>query len=142
MRNLTVFILISLLLMSCSDDDKINSFFLETVPVENVTIPESFVSGETTVISYTYLRPTTCHIFNDLYYTIDGNQRTVVVINRVFEDEGNGNFCTDLEDEIITRTFNFKVINDIGTAYTFRFWKGEDENGEDIYLTVDVPVLE
>ncbi len=142
MRNLIVFALLSIVLLSCSVDDKTNDFYLETLPIETVVVPESFESGETSVIGYTYIRSSTCHIFNDLYYSIDGDQRTIAVINRVYEDSGNGNGCSDLDGEIVSRTFDFMVNNESGTSYTFKFWQGEDQNGEDIYLTIEVPVVE
>lgn len=142
MRNLIVLSLLSALFFSCSADDKLNESYLETLPFDTVTVPESFVSGETTVIGYTYIRPTSCYIFNDLYYSIEGDQRTLAVINRVFENDGNGNACTILDDEIATRTFNFTVKNPVGSTYTFKFWQGEDENGENAYIVVEVPVVE
>ena len=142
MRNLAILCLISIALLSCSVDDKVNNFYLETLPIETVIVPESFISGETSVIGYTYIRSSTCHIFNDLYYSIDGNQRTIAVINRVYEEAGNGNACSNLDGEIVSRTFDFMVNNESGTSYTFKFWQGEDQNGEDIYLTVNVPVIE
>ena len=132
----------SIMLLSCSIDDDTNDFYLETLPIESVDMPDSFVSGETAVINYTYLRPTTCHVFNDLYYSIDGNQRVVAIINRVYEETGSGNPCSILDNEVASRSFNFSVNSNIGSTYTFKFWQGEDQNGEDIYLTIEVPVSE
>ena len=40
----------SIMLLSCSIDDNTNDFYLETLPIESVDMPDSFVSGETAVI--------------------------------------------------------------------------------------------
>lgn len=142
MKQSLTFCLLSILILSCSVDDKVNDFYLVTLPVEAVTMPEAFVTGETYQVGYRYKRLTTCHIFNNLYYKTDGNQRTVAVINSVYEKTGSGNPCENLEEEIINRTFEFKALNQVGDNYNFRFWQGKDETGNDIYLEMTVPVVE
>ena len=43
-------------------------------------------------------------------------------------------------DTQLQATFNFEAT-ETGT-YIFKFWQGQDDYGEDSYLTVEVPVLE
>lgn len=122
---------------ACSpDDDEFPTFFYETLPVESVDVPEEFVFGNTYQISMTYLKPSGCHLFNDFYYVTEFNQRTVAIIATVFPDEE----CEPLEDEVEEVFFNFQVNNT--ETYVFRFWKGEDESGDDVYHIVEVPVVE
>lgn len=142
MKKLFILCLALFMFSSCSEDDKLREFYFEIVPIETVTIPETVVSGQTINIGYTYLRSSTCHLFNDLYFTREGNERTIAVVNTVFENAGNGAPCQELNEEIITRFFEFQVTNFPGSIYTFRFWQGKDENNEDIYLIIDVPVVE
>ena len=103
-------------------------------------LPDEFQFGETYAIGYTYLRPSTCHAFKDLYYFPEGNTRTVAVINYVFS--GNTN-CEPLtgEEGRVERTFDFYVKQETG-SYIFKFWQGEDDQGEDLYLIVEVPVVD
>lgn len=120
-------------LFSCNISDDNQNFYYEALPIESVTIPDTFQLGEIHEISLTYIKPTGCYVFNNLLYEIDLNQRDVAVIAAVFPDE----VCNDtpIEEEF---TFNFKVTS--ADSYTFRFWTGPDENGVDTYLIVEVPV--
>lgn len=124
--------------LSCSIDDDNPTFHFEFVPIETVEMPESFEFGNIYDIEYSYYKQTECHLFNDLYFEPSGNTRTVAVINRV-NHEGSNVICEELIDQLETRTFQFQVINNTG-SYVFRFWQGVDENGEDEYLIVEVPV--
>jgi len=136
-----VFALLTLGSCSLNNDDgevRVGDFYFEYVPITTVEMPTVFQLGETSTVEYTYHRPTTCHSFNDLFYDVTGNTRTIAVINTVVV---GGNPCAQLSEELVTRTFNFSV-NSSG-PYLFRFWQGvNEENGEDIYLEFEVPVNE
>lgn len=122
---------------SCSvDGDSSGNFYTEFVPIESVDIPTEFTLGETYEIHVKYLRPSACYIFNDFYYASELNQRTVAVINTVYPNQN----CAALDNQIVDVSFNFLVTSN-GT-YVFRFWQGEDENGNDTYYIVEVPVVE
>ena len=83
-----------------------------------------------------YLKPSNCHAFRDFYYRKNNNERIVAPINYVFEK----NNCETLENELVESTFNFVVTSN--GSYIFKFWQGEDVDGEDQYLTIEVPVVE
>ncbi len=122
-------------LISCSLEDDAPTFHLEYLKAESVTIPESFVLGETYEIKVAYKRPTSCHSFHGFYYDKNLNIRTVAVQCIVAEKN-----CNDLVDDIQEETLNFYVTNN-GT-YIFKFWQGLDENGEDVFLEYEIPVLD
>lgn len=124
------------LLVSCSFDDDNVDYHVEFVPIESVDIPDEFILGETYPITVNYLRPSTCHVFREFYYVRDLNQRTVAVTNYHY----SGDACEDLTDEMTEATFNFIVTNN--GSYIFKFWQGEDTNGEDQFLTIEVPVVD
>ncbi|MCL5127158.1 hypothetical protein [Algibacter sp. L4_22] len=135
MKKLLV-ICLTLILASCSvDDDSVNYSF-EILPVESVDIPTEFVIGETYPITISYLKPSSCHSFREFYYLKNNNERTVAPINYVFEEDN----CETLENELVENTFNFIVTGN--GSYIFRFWQGEDADGEDQYLIIEVPVVE
>jgi len=137
MKKLIFLCLISVFIVSCSlkGDDSPNISY-EFVPIDSVTVPDSFMLNETYQISVTYYRPTTCHSFNDFYYHKYDNERIVAVINTVVE----GTSCEALENDLVEVSFNF-VCTQSG-SYIFKFWQGFDDNQNDLYYTVEVPVVE
>jgi len=126
--------------LSCRlDNSTEEEFFFEILPIESVNLPSEMRFQESYTINYTYFKPSTCHIFNDLYYLSEGNVRTIAVINTVL-NEVNNVVCQPLTDELEERSFTFFCGNNSGT-YIFKFWQGEDENGDDIYMFVEVPIV-
>ncbi|TGV03776.1 hypothetical protein EM932_05015 [Flavivirga rizhaonensis] len=136
MKKFFVFCFMALLFVSCSIDDDGPNFSFEILPVESVEIPDEFTLGETYPITVSYLRPTTCHTFKEFYYLKENNQRTVAPINYLFEKDD----CETLDNELVESTFNFIVTGN--GSYIFKFWQGEDTDGEDQFLTIEVPVVE
>ncbi|WP_298418193.1 hypothetical protein [uncultured Kordia sp.] len=121
-------------LTSCSVDDNAVVVQFEPIPIENVIIPMEFNLGETYTISVTYKRPTDCHSFNNLEYVAESNNvRTIAVVALVTTGD-----CTTLTDNFQTQTFNFNVLD--SNPYTFKFWQGKNDNGQDMYLEYEIPV--
>lgn len=133
MKKLFILSLALFLFASCSVDDDYNYSF-EILPVESVDIPDEFTLGEVYQITVSYFRPSSCHYFKEFYYLTDNNQRTVAPINFMFEN----NDCELFTDELVEATINFVVTSN--GSYIFKFWQGKDENDEDQYLTIEVPV--
>ncbi|MBT8265548.1 MAG: hypothetical protein KJO41_09700 [Bacteroidia bacterium] len=142
MKKSVFFALLMSVIWSCSVDDNVSDeFHLEILPIRSVEgIPNEVHYNEVYTIDYTYTRPTTCHVYNDLYYLSEGDLRTVAVISTVF-NETQGTICEPLNEEIEARSFTFHVQNNAGT-YIFQFWQGEDENGEDQFLIYEVPIIQ
>jgi hypothetical protein len=142
MKKLLFIGLIAMMFSSCSVDDSPigQDFHFEILPINEVLMPESFTPGAFYQIQYSYYRPSTCYAFNELYYLVEGDFRTVAVINTVLEEK-DGLVCEPLgpEDELEWRTLFFECTKDFGT-YIFKFWQGQDENGNDTYMIMEVPV--
>lgn len=137
MKKLFLLCFTLMMFLSCSvDNDSGVNFDFEFIPIEEVSIPEEFVLGEIYQINVTYNRISTCHDFHDFYYVPNGNERTVAVINVVYDYSD----CDMLEDQLIEKSFDFKAV--YNQIYIFKFWQGEDENGNDVYLTYEVPVVD
>ena len=135
MKKVLALLLSVMLVASCSLEDDSPDFQFEILPVESVIMPAQFTAGVAEEISLTFIRPTGCHIFNDFYYVSDGNQRTVAVVASV----SNSSCETDINEEVEV-SFDF-LPQELYQSYTFRFWQGVDENEEDVYYTVEVPVI-
>jgi hypothetical protein len=135
MKKLLVLSLTLILNASCSIDEGVN-FKTDILPVESVDIPSEFELGGTYPITISYFRPSTCHQFREFYYFKENNERTVAPITYVFDR----NDCETLENNLVEATLNFHVTSN--GSYVFKFWQGENENGETQYLTIEVPVVE
>lgn len=131
-----IFVLLSLffVLSSCNlDDEPRNENVL--LPVEDVVMPTEFHLNEVAQIVVKYRRPTTCHLYNGLYYLAEGYTRTVAV-NFVKLNENN---CLDASDEgPFEVSLNFKPTE--LETYHFKFWLGVNDNGQDEFLEYDVEV--
>ncbi|AUC74795.1 MULTISPECIES: hypothetical protein [unclassified Olleya] len=126
--------LIVLLFMSCSvDEEQRPRLNLEPIPIESVTVPEYFEQGQTYQIDLNYIQPTNCYAFYDIYYVKEDNIRTIAIINSVYDSDT----CEDSNLEV-EKSFNFIVTDQ--EDYIFKFWQGEDANGENVYLTMEIPV--
>jgi hypothetical protein len=126
--------IVILTLTSCDINDDRESFYLEVLPIESVETPEEFIFGETHEIFMDYIRPTSCHVFNDFLYQINEQERTVGILNTVYSND------TCEEDlETVTVSFQFNVTS--LDTYIFKFYQGEDDDGIDQYLIIEVPVV-
>ena len=124
------------LFTSCDIDDDVNYHF-EALQVKSVEMPEAFDYGEIYKIKVTYFRPNNCTFFEGFdVVKEDLTTRKVVTIGTVIEDEEE---CTGSGEDLVA-SFNFEVLYE--EPYLFRYWTGEDTNGEPTYLEITVPVNE
>lgn len=87
-------------------------------------------------VTMTYTRPDSCYIYSDIFYSYDDETtRTVAIICSVYD---NSYGCEPLEYPEYEVSFDFHPTQ-VGT-YTFRFWQGQDENGVDQFLILEIPV--
>lgn len=133
------FLLVSIFILtltSCSvENGERQEFQLEVLPIESVEVPKQFVLGNTYEINVTYYRPSSCHEFNDFYYEVSGNEKTIAVINTVYKD-----LNCETTAEKVTVSFNY-VATEVDTS-VFNFYQGEDANGKDKYQKLEVSVTD
>lgn len=121
---------------SCKIDDyNPPNFYLEIVPIQSVTVPEEFMLNEVYEIFVTYDRPTDCYEFNDFIFQTNLNERTVAVVNTVYTDVA----CNPAAEQI---EVSFDIVVTNSETYVFKFYQGQDTNGNDQYYIVEVPVVE
>jgi hypothetical protein len=137
MKKLIALFSLIVLLNSCSVDEGTN-YQLQILPVSRVEIPTEFELGNTYEIKMYYNLPSSCHHYNTIYYRkgtgSESNVRTVAVETAVAQ-QSNCNTLTNNEQEC---RFNFLVTGN-GT-YIFKFWTGEDAQGNDTFMQYEVPV--
>ena len=136
MKRLFLNVILVLLFVSCSqDDDDANNFKIETLPVNEAIVPAEFTFGSRYDITITYDLPSGCHSFYNLFYRYEGTSRIVAVNSFVNESVA----CTD---DIREFEFTFEVNVVQREDYIFKFWKGIDDVGENIFEEIIVPVNE
>jgi len=136
MKKLAVLFLLSVMVFSCSMDDNENKYHYEFLPVESFEVPDSFEFGQIYTISVFYKRPNDCHTNQSLYFEKKDSTRTIAIQSLVL-DKSTCNLLPDEESH--KGTFEFEVLN--STTYLFKFYKGKDENGEDVFEEVIIPVI-
>ena len=122
-----------IIFVSCSNDDE-PTYHYELLAIEDVILPENFEYGKIYEVSLKYIQPDDCYISSDVLYEYDSDIRNVAVISTVLDDKNC--FPSEFEDDI-----SFKVQALQEETYIFKFWQGEDDNGEPIYLVKEVPVV-
>ena len=135
MKKFVLFILFVTTLTGCSiDNDNQDSYSFEVQPVDSYTLPEKFILGNTYEIKLKYTRPSECHFFQGIYYDKNLNVRTIGIQTGVNTNQ----ICTQQIPAQSEVSFNFYVTNT--GSYIFKFYKGEDADGKNIFEEVEVPV--
>lgn len=124
----------SLIFSGCSNDDGQN-FHFTALQIISADVPESFELNQTYQINVTYSLPDGCTAYEgfDVNYE-DTTIRNVVAIGSVRTN-------TEACEEVVTEGqafFNFTIIYD--QPYTFKFFQGENNDGEPEFLEIIVPV--
>lgn len=137
MKNIITLFLVAFLMVGCSndDDDNYHDYHYEYVNVISADLPDEFIYGQTYRINVTIELPNSCYYhYGQFDYFYEGTSRLIYPIAHV--DDGVS--CS----EIITETtFSIPIQALQSEPYIFRFYQGEDANGQDIYLIIEVPVI-
>tara|TARA_R110002126_G_scaffold30602_1_gene99751 strand:- start:8659 stop:9066 length:408 start_codon:yes stop_codon:yes gene_type:complete len=123
-----------LLFYSClnSDNDRVNLAF-ELLPIDEYTTPESFTFGQKDTIKIKYSLKNGCYYFDNIYYEYQDTTR-IVAVRSIIDLDSN---CT----EAITQyDYDLVVTATQEKDYLFKFYKGQDTNGDSIFEEVVVPV--
>ncbi len=136
MKHFIALFLIAFLIVGCSkDDDNYHDYHLEYIGVKSVDIPDEFVYGQNYRIDITLELPNSCYYqYNQYDYFYEGTTRFIYPIVHVDDNVA----CTQ---NITETTFSVRVHAIQSEPYIFKFYQGEDANGEDTFLTIEVPVI-
>lgn len=137
MKHFFALFLIVFLVYGCNDDDDNNDhdYHLEYTEVISAELPDEFIFGRTYRIFITIELSDSCHYFYNQYdYFYEGTSRLIYPIVHI--DDGVP--CTPNIREI---TFSIPVQALQYDPYIFKFYQGEDADGQDVFLTIEVPVV-
>ena len=135
MKRKFLYLFTIILFVSCSLDDNTTDFEIETLTIKEAIVPSEFNFGSNHNITIIYDLPSGCHSFYELFYQYEDTARIVAVNSLVNENIA----CTDA---LIEQEFTFTVNVLQREDYIFKFWKGTDSNGENIFEEIIVPVNE
>lgn len=135
MKKIVLFLIVITSFLSCSLDDDGPTYTYSVLPVDSYVVPASFTLGQTYSIKLKYQKPTACHIYQGIYYEKNLNTRTIAIQTAL----QNNQVCTQEIPPISEVSFNF-MVNNTG-SYIFKFYKGEDAGGKDIFEEVEIPVV-
>ncbi|WP_420601746.1 hypothetical protein [Flagellimonas sp.] len=126
---------IAMSLTSCSKDDyDDHDYHLEHVKVASAELPEEFNYGSTYQIDVTIELPNSCYsYYNQFDYIYKGAERLIYPIAHI--DDGIA--CNPSITETV---FSIPIQVLQHEPYVFKFYQGEDEEGKDMFLTIEVPV--
>jgi len=131
---LIMIVALSVTVLSCNDNDNDNDYHLEYVSVISADLPDEFIYGHTYRINVTIELPNSCYFYYGQYdYFYEGSSRLIYPIAHV--DDGA---CTP---NIIETTFSIPVQALQHEPYIFKFYQGEDADGQDVFLIIEVPVV-
>ncbi len=132
MKKLFLLLITIAVLSACSPDEP-QKYKLEVLPIESFIAPDTLILGATNVFKIKYKRPSNCHFFEGFYYKRNLNQRTVGISASVLEDN-----CAPLTGTPVEVDLKFFASN-TGT-YIFKFYKGKDAAGNNIFVSDTIPV--
>lgn len=141
MKKIFLLLIVAFALNSCNIEENKPDVYYELIPIKSCRMPYDFVSGQTYELEMFFRQPSSCHFYKGIYFEKQGNTRIVAIQAGVVES----NSCITYPDDGSSATGELKSAKCNFTAtghetYIFRFWTGKNQQGEDTYYDVEVPV--
>ena len=134
MKKIVLLLSVLFIFNSCALDDEPSRDFV-MIPLESVEMPDTYTINVINPIKIKYRRPTTCHLYDGIYYRQEGETRIVAVKTVKL----NANNCEDaIEEGPYEVVLDFKPLE--AKTYLFKFWTGTNSEGIDEYLEYEVVV--
>jgi len=126
--------LLSLLLWQCTTHEPDDNYRQVVLPVTAVDLPAKCRVDSVSIFTVHYKKPSTCHMFNGFYYDKSGMTRIVAV---TMVQAMNASCITD--GTVVSADLKFKPAT--AGDYTFKFWLGTDNSGNDTFIEQPITVL-
>lgn len=143
MKKIALLLLLTFVASSCSTDSDEPEVYYELLPIQRCEMPYRMTSGETYEFKMIFQMPTTCHFYKGIYFEGDGDEKIVAIQSGVYQrndcqiiDYGT---TAQPQNQPVSREYTF-TAGAPGTVYHFKMWTGKNEQGEDTYYEVQVPV--
>lgn len=133
MKKIITLILGAFLFYSCLNNNDLQNFKYEFIPIDKAITPASFTFGEKDTITLKYTFVNGCYGFNNVYYQYQDTTR-VVAINAFV------NLSEDCTLALIEEEYKLVVHASQKEDYLFKFYKGKDSIGENIFEEIIIPV--
>lgn len=135
MKKVALILLTIACFTACSENDLSSdaSFTLIDLPIDSFTVPNRFTFGEQATIVVNYTLPNGCYSFDSLFYEQQNTKRVIAI--RAFLDLDAA--CTEV---LRVEKHEFTIQIDQKEDYLFKFFKGQNDDGENIFEEVTVPV--
>ena len=141
MKKIIFLLIAAFALNACSSDDSSSpNVTYELLPIMYCQMPYRYVSGQTYDLQMYFRKPTSCHFYKGIYFEKQGNTRIVAIQSGVVESNSceTYDYNQTVPPETSKETFKFTFTGQ--ETYTFKLWTGKNEQGEDTYYEVEVPV--
>jgi hypothetical protein len=125
-----LFILSSFALQSCLDDENIQNVTYHYKGIDSIHVGQINSARQVTEITTYYTKISNCENFFDYEYRSLGNERTVTMVTFRLPND-----CTT-ETELDSTILRFRP--EVPGTYTFRFWNGNDENNNPIFINQEI----
>lgn len=132
-KKIKVLFICSLVFSSCLKSNDNLNYEYKLLPIKEYTVPTSFTHGQKDTIKIKYLLKENCAFFENVYYEYQDTVRIVAINSFIDLDKT----CTD---ETTEKDYNLIVTATQTEDYVFKFWKGKDNDGNDIFEEAIVPV--
>lgn len=147
MKKLVLLLFAVFALQGCSTDDNDQPLvYYELLPIDRCRMPYYFHSGESYEFTMTYRLPTTCHNYKGIYFEKKGDVYEAAIQSLVYARNDcqtiDYNSSAQPAPQASEAVVQFTANAPAGTTYTFRMWTGKDDQGQDTYYDVDVPVTQ
>ena len=133
MKKIIYLLIIGFTLYSCSNNEIEPRFEFEIFSITEAKTPTSFTFGTIDTVTVKYKFPNGCYRFRSLYYEYQDTTR-VVAINAIIDLDA---ICAQ-ETEEKELKIPIQVFQE--ENYLFKFFKGKDADGKNIFEEIEVPV--
>ena len=106
---------------------------LKLLPIDEVSVPPFFTFNQVDTIKVKYTLPNSCHYFHSLYYQYQDTTRIIAIRAVKILDRS----CAEV---IQQKELKIPILVSQREDYLLKFWKGKDNNQEDIFEEVIISV--
>ena len=147
MKRIALLMFVALSLYSCGTDDDGQNLNFAIAKIIGTDLPANFEIGESYDVEINYELPNACHEFSNFsvnqYIDEETDSTFVIEIAALTSYDANLTECTQQGALIGSRAIrDLRINNENYNNYQFKLLTGEDENGEAVFLIIDVPVGE